>query len=79
MLSASICSSLGSDLSREVSSTVNPTYFNIEIGPLVKQPPLKPKEIHISADWLLDYHGSGVVIFTSGTTGPPKVYFDSQI
>lgn len=74
MLSASNCANLGNGLSREVSSSFNPTYFNIEIGPLVKQQPLQPKQIQISYDWFLDYHGSGVVIFTSGTTGPPKGY-----
>ena len=35
-------------------------------------PPLNPDEIVISTDPYLDDNAPGVVIFTSGTTGPPK-------
>jgi len=72
VLSDSRCAKLGNDLSKEVSNTFNPTFFNIDIGPLIKQPPMQPKDIHISADWFLDYNAGGIAIFTSGTTGPPK-------
>ena len=71
-LTASKCSKLGQDLSAEVSRTFNPRYQLHELGPLVKRPPLAANKIITSRDHLLDYNGSGIVIFTSGTTGPPK-------
>jgi malonyl-CoA/methylmalonyl-CoA synthetase len=44
----------------------------IPVEPCLWTTPLSPEEIIISADLYLDDNAPGVVIFTSGTTGPPK-------
>lgn len=44
----------------------------VPIAPSLKRPPLRPAEIMVSSDLYLDDNAPGVVIFTSGTTGPPK-------
>ena len=44
----------------------------IPIGPSRWNPPLNPTDILVSSDCYLDDNAPGVVIFTSGTTGPPK-------
>lgn len=44
----------------------------VPVGPSLKNPPLHPTQIVVSSDLYLDDNAPGVVIFTSGTTGPPK-------
>ncbi|KAK6431217.1 hypothetical protein LTR95_012623 [Oleoguttula sp. CCFEE 5521] len=44
----------------------------IPVAPSTWSPLLKPEDILISTDPYLDDNAPGVVIFTSGTTGPPK-------
>ncbi|CAK4030611.1 Malonate-- ligase [Lecanosticta acicola] len=44
----------------------------IPVAPSLMQPPLDPAQIIVSSDMYLDDNAPGVVIFTSGTTGPPK-------
>ncbi|EMD96486.1 hypothetical protein COCC4DRAFT_26971 [Bipolaris maydis ATCC 48331] len=44
----------------------------VEIGPFVSSPTLSAEEVIISSDRALEENAPAVVIFTSGTTGPPK-------
>lgn len=50
----------------------NSGYSCVEIKPYIMNPPLAADQIHICADLSLDLNASGLIIFTSGTTGPPK-------
>nr|OQO16949.1 hypothetical protein B0A51_15879 [Rachicladosporium sp. CCFEE 5018] len=47
-------------------------FFCIPVAHSTWSPLLKPEDILISTDPYLDDNAPGVVIFTSGTTGPPK-------
>lgn len=55
-----------------IVNTSNPNFHRVEIQPFICKSPLKPAEIVISSDLYLDDNEPGLVIFTSGTTGPPK-------
>lgn len=55
-----------------IISTSNPSFRYIQVQPLICKTPLKPTEIIVSSDLYLDDNDPGLVIFTSGTTGPPK-------
>ncbi|OAL34549.1 hypothetical protein AYO20_06179 [Fonsecaea nubica] len=63
-------------LARELESIVrqqhNESFRAIQITPHVMQKPLDPSQIQISSDPYFDLNKSGLVIFTSGTSGPPK-------
>lgn len=59
-------------LARRICSTSNPQFRVVEIGPFVSSPTLDAQEIIISSDRALEENAPAVVIFTSGTTGPPK-------
>jgi malonyl-CoA/methylmalonyl-CoA synthetase len=50
----------------------NDGFRAIQITPHLMQRSLDPSEIQVSSDPYLDLNKSGLVIFTSGTTGPPK-------
>lgn len=63
---------LGSGLEELINSTTDPAFRSIAIEPSLFGPPMLAREILISSDRYLDDNGPGVVIFTSGTTGPPK-------
>jgi malonyl-CoA/methylmalonyl-CoA synthetase len=71
ILTAASCSKLGHDLAKSARAS-NPLFFCVDLKPLICKPPLRIDQITMSSDWFLDYFGAGVVIFTSGTTGPPK-------
>lgn len=72
VLTATRCAKLGRDLAQTISSTSDPNFRSIDIRPHLWQPVLAPCDLIVSSDHFLDYYGSGLVIFTSGTTGPPK-------
>ena len=63
---------LGNSLQANVSNTSNPEFRCIPILPHLFAPALTPLNITLSSDKYLDDNAPGVVIFTSGTTGPPK-------
>lgn len=63
---------LGHGLEKVINSTTDPTFKSIPIEPDLFAPFMLPREILISSDKYLDDNEPGVVIFTSGTTGPPK-------
>jgi malonyl-CoA/methylmalonyl-CoA synthetase len=48
------------------------TFSCIPVAPCTWMHPLGPEDIVISTDLYLDDNAPGIVIFTSGTTGPPK-------
>ncbi|KAF2790256.1 fatty-acyl-CoA synthase [Melanomma pulvis-pyrius CBS 109.77] len=59
-------------LEKRISSTSNEHFRGVPIGPCTLTPTLSPTDILISSDRSLEENAPGVVIFTSGTTGPPK-------
>ena len=72
VLVSSSATQLGLSLQLEISSTTNPQFRLIPILPSLFAPTLKPLDITLSSSKYLDDNAPGVVIFTSGTTGPPK-------
>jgi malonyl-CoA/methylmalonyl-CoA synthetase len=48
------------------------TFSCIPVEPCTWTDPLSPDDIVVSTDLYLDDNAPGIVIFTSGTTGPPK-------
>ncbi|EME48676.1 hypothetical protein DOTSEDRAFT_67645 [Dothistroma septosporum NZE10] len=48
------------------------SFVCIPVTPSLHTPPLRPSQMIVSSDRFLDDNAPGVVIFTSGTTGPPK-------
>jgi malonyl-CoA/methylmalonyl-CoA synthetase len=60
------------DLQTRVASIGNRSFRAIAIQPSNSSPPLHAGDIVISSDRTLDENAPAVVIFTSGTTGPPK-------
>lgn len=48
------------------------TFVCVPVAPSLGNKPLHPTQVIVSSDCYLDDSAPGVVIFTSGTTGPPK-------
>jgi malonyl-CoA/methylmalonyl-CoA synthetase len=63
---------LGNQLQQRISSSVDPHFQCIAIEPSLFSKTVSADDISISSDQYLDDNGPGIVIFTSGTTGPPK-------
>ena len=63
---------LGNGLEDRVSTSTDPQFRSIMIKPHIFSPCLAPHEIQLSSDAYVESNSSGLVIFTSGTTGPPK-------
>lgn len=59
-------------LEKRVASKSNTHFRKIAIGPSIDGPTLSATDILISSNRPLEEHSPAVVIFTSGTTGPPK-------
>jgi malonyl-CoA/methylmalonyl-CoA synthetase len=59
-------------LEKRISSSSNEHFQGVPIRPCTLTPTLQPTEILISSDRALEENAPAVVIFTSGTTGPPK-------
>jgi malonyl-CoA/methylmalonyl-CoA synthetase len=72
VLASSDALDLGMGLEKHVTETSNTDFRCIPIEPSLDTVPLLSTDIIISSDRYLDDNGAGVVIFTSGTTGPPK-------
>ena len=64
--------SLGQALTKEIRGTTNPDFIFIPINAYQKEPEILLKDVKISSNRYHDPNAPGVVIFTSGTTGPPK-------
>ncbi|KAF2649870.1 acetyl-CoA synthetase-like protein [Lophiostoma macrostomum CBS 122681] len=59
-------------LEKRIALSSNEHFQGVPIGPCTLTPTLQPTEILISSDRALEENEPAVVIFTSGTTGPPK-------
>ena len=60
------------ELEKRIASTSNEHFRGIPIGSCIYATTLCSSDILISSDRALEENEPGVVIFTSGTTGPPK-------
>ena len=74
---AILCSSdamkLGSSIEKLVKAQNSSSSLTaINVSPSLYNPPLYPTDIKVSSHLYLSDNAPGVVIFTSGTTGPPK-------
>lgn len=72
LLATSGCVKMANDLANAVRSRDKPGFFSLPISEALGNPVFPLSKIFISSDFELSLSGSGLVIFTSGTTGPPK-------
>jgi len=64
---------MGGELEKLVKQKDSAASFrSIPVAPSIMTPILSPYDIKVSSDRYLDENAPAVVIFTSGTTGPPK-------
>ncbi|OAP58250.1 hypothetical protein AYL99_07340 [Fonsecaea erecta] len=63
---------LGEDVAREIRNTTNPDFACVPIRVIEQEKPFALNDIKITSNRYFDPNAPGVVIFTSGTTGPPK-------
>lgn len=63
---------LGSAVAQEIRSSTNPDFAFVPINSIDDEAPIALDNIKISSNRYSDPNAPGVVIFTSGTTGPPK-------
>lgn len=72
ILVSSDASRLGTSVAEYVKCTEGGLVHIIDILPNAPQRAIKPSEMLISSGKYMDPNAAGIVIFTSGTTGPPK-------
>jgi malonyl-CoA/methylmalonyl-CoA synthetase len=72
VLTADISNKLSSDLEACIGGSTDASFRSIPIKPNIWRPSLSPSQFQVSSDTYLDQNAAGLVIFTSGTTGPPK-------
>jgi malonyl-CoA/methylmalonyl-CoA synthetase len=72
IVSANKSLKLAQELETLMQKTSKKSFKSVEIRPHILQPRLSPDQIQVSSDAYLDLNTTGLVIFTSGTTGPPK-------
>ncbi|ETN40919.1 uncharacterized protein HMPREF1541_05199 [Cyphellophora europaea CBS 101466] len=72
VVTASKCMKLGRELEGVMRQTARSDFQCVEIAPHLMQTPLPLDQIIVSSDKYFDMNKSGMIIFTSGTTGPPK-------
>ncbi|KAJ9652394.1 hypothetical protein H2198_008363 [Neophaeococcomyces mojaviensis] len=65
-------STIGHDLAAEIQRTTNPHFVCVSVSAGLGQPYRPASSFVISSSGYRDLNSPGVVIFTSGTTGPPK-------
>jgi len=63
---------LGQELAAEIQQTTNPNFVCIPVADGLGQTYRPPSSLVLSSAGYRDPNSPGVVIFTSGTTGPPK-------
>jgi len=72
VVTAANCTKLAKDLQSAMAKSSGHDFHCIQVTEHLMQPPLRPDELVISSDAYLDINKPGLIIFTSGTTGPPK-------
>ena len=72
VLAATQALELGKAVEKEIQSTTDKHFVCVPINSYATFPPVPTSEILISSNQYVDPNGPGIVIFTSGTTGPPK-------
>lgn len=72
LLYSSAAKSLGTSLEHFINQRGDTPIHAVEIGPHLSQNSFTPEDIIISSDRFLNDNSAGLIIFTSGTTGPPK-------
>jgi malonyl-CoA/methylmalonyl-CoA synthetase len=72
LLVATPASELGQATAKEIQRTTNLDFVCLPINSIQKEQPIPLDSVKISTNKWLDLNAPGVVIFTSGTTGPPK-------
>lgn len=72
VLTATDALSLGDDLAKEIRGATNPAFVSVPINSMEREAAIPLHDIKISSNRYNDPNAPGVVIFTSGTTGPPK-------
>ena len=71
ILTAEHCIELGSGI-RETMVKSTSCFREILLRPHVMQPCMNPEDFQVSSDRYVDLNAPAYVLFTSGTTGPPK-------
>ena len=69
---AAKCVELGNELQQAITAPSGIAFPCIQVTEHLMRPPLRPEQLIISSDAYLDINKSGLIVFTSGTTGPPK-------
>ena len=72
VLVASSAIELADALAEEIQKTTNPSFISVPISSYIQGDPIHPTQIILSSNRWVDPNAAGVIIFTSGTTGPPK-------
>lgn len=72
IISAKKSLKLAKDLESLMQKESNNVFTCVEIRPHILRPRLRPDQLLVSSSAYLDLNTTGLVIFTSGTTGPPK-------
>ena len=72
VLAASSTLKLGRELETEIRRSENAHFTCLEVQPCLGNPSPDLTAVTISSNLYLDMNAAGLLIFTSGTTGPPK-------
>jgi malonyl-CoA/methylmalonyl-CoA synthetase len=72
VLAATTALDLGRGLEKVIRGSSNPDFTCVPINSFQGSPSIPPKDILISSNRYQDPNSAGVIIFTSGTSGPPK-------
>ncbi|KAL5363342.1 hypothetical protein BJX96DRAFT_177982 [Aspergillus floccosus] len=72
---AILCASQHANLGQQLAERripEEPSFISVDIRQHISQTPIPANQIVISSDHFLEYQGPGLIIFMSGTSGPPK-------
>jgi len=72
LLHSSATTKLAQSLEAIMHERFNNSFSVVEIGSNLSSTAIQAEDIIISSDRFLDDNAAGLIIFTSGTTGPPK-------
>ena len=72
VITAAKCTKLAIELQSAMTGSSGIGFFCIQVTEHLMRTPLRPDELIVSSDAYVDINKPGLIIFTSGTTGPPK-------